>query len=201
MKIGYYFGGLALLFTLASCDVHSTRTVIGYGDPESEEIQVAAFSGVNVTGTFNVDVSIGESQSIVVSAQPQIHEALIYKVSNHVLHLGVKPGFNIHTDEEIKAMIVLPSFDFAGITGKGDFHISGSPQETLNIHISGAGNIEAFDMEVEQCNIHINGVGNCDVNASEFLQVIISGTGLVRYMGNPELESHIQGLGRVEPMD
>ena len=201
MKISYPIIGLSLLFTLASCDIHSTRTVIGYGDPESEEIEIAAFSGVNVCGTCNVDVSIGKSQSLVVSAQPQIHEALSYKVSSGTLHIGVKPGFNIHTDEEIKATVVVPSFDFAGITGEGHFHISGSAQENLDIHVSGAGNIDAFDMEVSQCNIHVNGVGNCDVNVSEFMQVVISGTGLVRYMGNPELESSIQGLGRVEAMD
>ena len=198
---GTYPAILLLILTAASCNIQPTRTVIGHGDPEDQEILLDPFSGVNVVGTCKVVLSTGEEQSVWVSAQPQIHEALSYKVTDSILHIGVRPDYNIHTDQDIRATIVVPDFSFAGITGEGSFHLSGETQENLDIQISGSGEVEAFGMEVENCNILINGVGNCNVNVSSFLEVIVSGTGYVLYMGNPEVESHILGVGQVSPVD
>jgi hypothetical protein len=180
-----------------SCDWHSSRTVVGSGDLESMEVAVPAFSGVSVTGTCNVEIRIGEPQRVELSAQEQILDVMTYEVKNGILNIGFRPECTIHTDKEISADIVVPSLDFAGITGAGDYEILGEKQSALDIYITGTGNIHAFDMEVDDCTIRITGTGDCEVNVSRSLDVQISGMGNIFYMGHPTLTSDISGVGNV----
>jgi hypothetical protein len=183
------------LFT--SCDWHATRTVIGYGDIETEEIGATGFTGVTVTGTCNVTITTGDSFSVRLHAQPQVLEVMTCRVHSGILQIGFDPDYNVKTTEEISATIVVPSLDFVSVTGAGDFSISGAPQPRLDIHITGAGNVEAFDMEVETCSVYITGSGNCEVNVIQGLRVTISGVGNVFYRGTPEIISDISGVGNV----
>jgi hypothetical protein len=122
---------------------------------------------------------------------------MTYEVKGGILHIGFKPDYNVNTSEEISADIVVPSFDFAGITGAGDFDISGAAQPALTIYITGTGDISAFDMEVDDCDIRIEGAGNCEVNVNDNLDIQISGVGNVLYMGSPLITQEISGVGNV----
>ncbi len=192
---------LLSVVALTSCDWHTTRTVIGYGDVESEEREASGFSGITLTGTCNVYITTGEIFSIDLRAQAQILDVMTTSVKSGILNIGFDPDYNIKTDEEISAIIVVPSLDFVSLTGLGDFKISGEKQPGLDIHITGKGNVEAYGMEVEDCNINITGVGTCEVNVSENLDIKISGVGNVFYMGNPQLTSDISGLGNATAVD
>ncbi len=182
---------------LSSCDWHTTRTVIGYGNLETEEIEATGFTGVNVTGTCNVNITIGDTFFVELRAQPQVLEVMTARVQSGILQIGFDPDYNVKTDEEISATIVVPSLNFVSVTGAGDFYISGAEQTRLDIHITGAGNVKAFDLEVNDCSIYITGSGNCEVNVIEKLQVTISGVGNVFYKGTPTLASDISGVGKV----
>ncbi len=196
---GFRFLPVFLLIStlFSSCDWHATRTVIGYGDIETEEIGVTGFTGVTVTGTCNVNITTGEIFSVTLQAQPQVLEVMTCRVHSGILRIGFDPDYNVQTSEEISANIVVPSLNFVSVTGAGDFTISGAGQPRLDIQITGAGNVQAFDMEVEGCYINITGSGNCEVNVIRTLQVTVSGVGNVFYKGTPEVISDISGVGNV----
>jgi hypothetical protein len=185
----------ALLATSCCCDEH--YTVVGSGDVESIEVSVSPFHGVIVTGTCNVEVRTGETRRVELTAQPQVLDVMTCQVRDGILEIGFKSGYSVNTDEQISADIVVPEFSYAGITGAGDFHISGESQPRLDIYITGTGNMNAFGMLVEVCDIRITGVGNCEVNVTERLDVEISGVGNVYYMGQPTVTTDITGVGNV----
>ena len=185
----------ALLFT--SCDWHTTRTVIGSGDIETKEIAASDFTGINVTGTCNVDFTIADTFSVKLHAQQEILDVMTCRVVSGILQIGFDPDYNVNTDKEISATIMAPSLNFVGISGAGNYTLRGSKQSRLDIQITGAGNVQAFDMEVDACNIGISGSGNCEVNVSQSLQVNVSGVGNVFYKGNPEITSDISGVGNI----
>lgn len=182
---------------LGSCDTMITRTIIGSGDVVSEERPISSFTGLSVTGNCNVDITIGESFFVELHAQSQVLEVMTTRVNNGILEIGFDPDYNVKTHEEISATIVLPALNFIALTGTGDFKLNGEKQSLLDIHITGAGNVEAFDMEVDDCNITIAGTGNCEVSVRESLSVSISGVGNVFYKGSPDLHSDISGVGNV----
>ena len=193
---------LALLtgIALSGCDWQGNQTIIGTGDVESMDVQLPGFEGVGIEGTCNVEILIGEPQSVTFYAQPEILEVLTYKVKNGILQIGFKPDCSVNTSEEISARIVIPSLSFAAVTGAGDFILSGDRQALLDIHITGTGNLKAFEMEVKECNIRISGAGNCEVNVIDNLDVKISGMGNVWYKGSPSLTTDVSGVGNVVPV-
>jgi hypothetical protein len=198
MKANRFFSLVLLTSVLfSSCERHRTQTVIGSGDVQTEEIQATDFTGVTVTGTCSVTITIGETFSVKLHAQQQVLNVMTTRVKNGVLEIGFDPDYSVNTDKEISATIVLPLLDYVSITGAGNFSLSGEKQARLNIVITGAGNIEAFAMEVDDCTININGSGNCKVNVIETLVVNVSGVGNVFYKGSPEITSYIGGVGNV----
>jgi len=185
----------ATLFT--SCDWHTTRTVIGSGDIETKEIAASDFTGINVTGTCNVDFTIADTFSVKLHAQQEVLDVMTCRVVSGILQIGFDPDFNVNTDKEISASIMGPSLSFIGVSGAGNYALRGSKQSQLDIQISGTCDVQAFDMEVDDCRIGISGAGNCEVNVSQSLQVDISGVGNVFYKGNPEISSDISGVGNI----
>jgi hypothetical protein len=185
---------------LSSCDWNNNQTIVGTGDVMSMEVEVPDFEGVSVTGTCDVDIVIGETQSVELHAQQEILEHMSYEVKNHILYIGFKPGYTVNTSKEISASIVIPTVSHVSITGAADFELAGEKQEVLDIHITGTGNVSAFDMEVNDCTIRISGAGNCEVNVAAMLDVLISGVGNVFYMGDPAVTSEVSGVGHVSPV-
>ena len=186
---------LAMLST--SCDWHSTRTVIGSGNIETMEIELSGFTGINVTGTCNVDFTVADTFSVKMHAQQEVLNVMTFRMVSGMLQIGFDSDYNVNTDKEISATIMAPSLNFVGISGAGDYTLRGSKQAELDIQITGAGNIKAFNMEVDACNIGISGSGNCEVSVNKSLQVNISGVGNVFYRGNPEITSVISGVGNI----
>lgn len=84
----------------------------------------------------------------------------------------------------------------ADISGSGDLYLEGYANET-NMHISGSGEISSYSMEQNKCFANISGSGSMYVNVIELLDVKISGSGKVYYIGNPDINTTITGLGSV----
>jgi hypothetical protein len=186
---------LVLFFT--SCDRYGTTTVIGSGDVETMEVSLADFTGVSVTGTCDVDIQIGDIQSVELSAQSQILDVMTYEVKDGILNIGFKRGTTVKESKEISAYIVVPDVSYIAVTGAGDFKLDGAKQEFLDIYITGTGDVNAFNLEVDDCMVKISGAGMCELNVIESLDVQISGVGNIFYTGHPNLTSDISGVGNV----
>jgi hypothetical protein len=182
---------------LYSCDWHETRTVNGTGDVESMEVSVPEFRGVSITGECNVDLVIGETQHVELSAQPEILEVMTYEVKDKILQIGFKKGTQVNSTREISADVVIPEASYVAVTGAGMFELEGDKQDYLHIYITGAGDVKAFDMEVDDCLIQITGTGNCEVHVTNSLDVQVSGVGNVFYKGDPSISSDISGVGNI----
>jgi hypothetical protein len=104
------------------------------------------------------------------------------------------------------------------ISGEGDVHIQGLEAKTLQIDISGMGNLDINGGQVEEQKVKISGSGNYNaenlasakadlslsgigwatIRVRDHLQVDVSGTGLVQYVGSPTVEKDVDGLAKVE---
>jgi hypothetical protein len=82
------------------------------------------------------------------------------------------------------------------ISGSGDMYFSGQA-EMAHFNISGSGSIRAYELQLVNCYADISGSGDMFVNVSGFLDVKISGSGSVHYIGYPEIHTNISGSGSV----
>lgn len=89
----------------------------------------------------------------------------------------------------------LASFD---ISGSGDALARGTAG-AVEARISGSGKILASALETKACRVRISGSGSVEINVSDELDATISGSGDVRYTGNPSrLNVHSSGSGKVK---
>lgn len=84
------------------------------------------------------------------------------------------------------------------INGEGGvlFELNGVA-DRLNVHLSGAGHVDASELKTKDVSFHIEGVGTGTVYATKTLYAKIEGVGKVKYLGNPEVTKDIEGLGSV----
>ena len=86
----------------------------------------------------------------------------------------------------------------SGISGSGNIDLTGKTSDH-NFKISGSGKINALDLETENCSVQISGAGDAKVNVSKKLDVKVSGSGSIRYTGDPaRVNTNVSGSGSVE---
>ncbi|MCF6357099.1 MAG: DUF2807 domain-containing protein [Draconibacterium sp.] len=85
------------------------------------------------------------------------------------------------------------------IVGEGGmlFELDGVAK-SLDVKITGAGNVDADELKAKDVTIKIEGVGTASVYATETLNAKIEGVGTIKYRGNPKVTKYIDGLGSVK---
>jgi len=83
------------------------------------------------------------------------------------------------------------------LSGSGNLDVSGTATST-DIRIAGSGNVNAQNLQTMSSAVSISGSGQSTINASEQLNVSITGSGDVHYIGEPQkLKTNITGSGSV----
>lgn len=67
----------------------------------------------------------------------------------------------------------------------------------LDLLITGSGKFLGYPVVSENCIIDITGTGMCEVSATDYLDVIIEGAGIVHYKGYPEVHQSVSGIASV----
>jgi len=82
------------------------------------------------------------------------------------------------------------------LDGAGGIRADGEASE-LRVVVAGAGSYDGLDLLSSVADVEILGSGNASVWVQNELRVRISGSGSVRYLGDPLLDAIITGSGRV----
>ena len=84
------------------------------------------------------------------------------------------------------------------INGSGDIQANGTA-EILDVRLDGSGNINCADLTAHAANVVVNGSGSVKIDVTDSLEIDISGSGSVRYSGNPSsLQTSISGSGSIK---
>lgn len=107
------------------------------------------------------------------------------------LELGISGSGDISLDVTASQII-------SGISGSGNIDLRGKTGGH-SFKISGSGKVDAIDLNAENCTVHISGAGDARVNVSKVLDVKVSGSGSIRYKGDPDkVNTNVSGSGSVQ---
>jgi len=70
----------------------------------------------------------------------------------------------------------------------------------LTATLSGAGHLDAGELQATNANVESTGVGNTTVWVSDSLEVEVSGVGDVAYYGSPSVRPSVDGLGSLDSL-
>jgi hypothetical protein len=205
---------------LAGCDIFfGGPLIMGSGVPKTESRNVSGFDRIEVKGSGRIVASVGGKESLSLTADDNIMPHIKTYVSGRTLVIEPEFGFSYHPITVVTCVINANTIRGISISGSGtasftgltgdlfDVDVSGSADITASgsvvkqtVRFSGTGNYSAGGLNAQDTTISISGTGNARVVATNYLSVIISGTGFVDYTGNPDTISQIiSGTGRIRP--
>ncbi len=149
-------------------------------------------------------MSWGKGQGVVVTVTLPVVEDLSVSGSGNLEVEGALTGTALNVSVAGSGNVRLAA-DLTGalatsVAGSGNLKLTGRcTAHTLSV--AGSGNIRADEMLATTTTVKISGSGNANVAAAETLEVSISGSGSVRYRGEPkQFVKRITGSGSVAKM-
>jgi len=86
-------------------------------------------------------------------------------------------------------------------SGSGSVEVAGTAKKQ-SVNISGSSKINAFDLKSEESQVSISGSGNVNINVTQSLEARVSGSGDIRYKGNPDIRNiHVSGSGNIKKVN
>lgn len=205
-----------LTIVMTSCDADS---YLGSGDMISQNRNLSEFSKIKSSGIFEVNIQQGEVQNIEILADDNIINKITTEVYNGQLNIGLKKGTYRSIDVTINITVKnltkitnegagdITAIDFFEIeemmiqnSGSANIYVEGST-EHLDLENIGSGTIFAEEMLSIESTISIEGSGNCRVTCQDYLKGKIKGSGSIFYLGNPIIDSDIEGSGKIESIN
>ena len=188
--------------------------VHGSGVRKTEKRDLAPFTAIETSGAFEVNVTCQQPASFEIEADDNILPLVESEVRGGVLHLRTRKTY--FSNAGIMVRISLPNLEVMRSTGAGKFRITNlkndhftidstgaatfvaeGQSKSVEISSTGAGKIDAHDLEASDASVKVTGAAGVEVYAIDQLDVTVSGAGRVIYSGNPKVSKHISGAGQV----
>ncbi len=179
-KTAFFF--LSALFLL-SCgtDIYGSKSA---ADPISREIALPDFTSLVSMGSFDVEITRGETQSVVAVGDEKSVDATDFEVADGVCYLKLKKGS--HRNIHLLVKITTPNLESIALQGSGDVEVKSLYSESgnLRLKLSGSGDVvvQSLSANIDHLSCQINGSGDIELALEnelkvKTLDVLLSGSG------------------------
>lgn len=149
---------------------------------ETQDRHLSGFSAVSVSGSFDVVITQGNTESVIVEADDDVIDKIVTEVKGGVLKIYTKSssGITWSWGKSTKRLVKVSAKDLNAIslTGSGDVYFKeGFRTQNLTVKLSGSGDITG---KVDVKSLESSVVGSGDVTLTgraESSSVSVSGSG------------------------
>ena len=176
--------------------------VEGSGEITVEARNLDSFDRVKNFGPFDLYISQGSDQDVVIRFDDNLIEFVETKVKGHTLHVSTDESFV--SDHTCRIEITLPELESISSHGSGDIYIDRLKAESFDLKVSGSGDITVDELTVADLTYDVNGSGDCELNGitARDCEIEISGSGDAELSGScDELRIEISGSGDIDARD
>ena len=216
--LAFLLGGLAvaLLYHLDMFGGSSSSTTEGSGVAATQIRDVTSFSSVELAGSNNVVIRVGEKQSVVVRADDNLLDRVTTEVRSGKLVIANTPG-SLATKSPMSVEVTVPTLSALTLTGSGNIVVNGIGAESLKVALPGSGTLTGsgtatrLDVTVggsgmvqftrliaNDVRAVVSGSGSIFITATKSLDASVSGSGAILFAGNPQdVTKSITGSGAI----
>ena len=154
------------------------------------DLKIKWKNGVNIRTTSNTTITVHfkSINSLAMAGSGDIVGK--DKIKGNSLDVAVAGSGDIEVDIDVEQLET-------AISGSGDIELSGTATE-FEAAVSGSGDVDAYDLKVEKAELKISGSGSIGVNVEKEIVARISGSGNIKYKGQPRIEDiKVSGSGNV----
>ena len=191
-------------------------TVPGSGILVTESRTVSGFDSILLSVPGELILEQTGSESLTITAEDNLIDDLTSVVAGGRLVLGTRSGVSIAPRRPILYRLTVRTIgdlvvsgaarvDASGIqgdrfaftlSGAGEVNISGTVTRQ-SLTLSGAGNYNAANLRCRVASIALSGAGRATLRASQRIEGVISGAGILEYYGDPEIAVIVSGSGSI----
>ncbi len=154
------------------------RSVRGSGNLVSEERPVSGIERIALYGIGEVEVTLGDSESLVVEAEENLLEYLETDVDNGVLELRTRNLINLQPRRDIRYLVTVQSVEGLEIFGSGNITLDRADSTAMRLLIAGSGDIKIGELRADSLDITIPGSGDIRLSGEVGRQTInVAGSG------------------------
>jgi hypothetical protein len=206
---------LILLVSLAAACHHSLlNQVRGSGNRQKQNRTVEPFTSISTEGAFEIEVVSQKSLGLEIEGDDNILPLISTDVSRNVLHIKNVSSYSV--SKPIVLRISVPNLEGISASGAGSFEIKGLKNDKFEIDVNGApdikvsgetklvdiktngaGKIDTQRLRAAHAVVDSNGVSKVAVQATDQLDVTVTGPSNVTYEGDPVVNKNINGPGSV----
>ncbi len=216
--LAFVLGGLAvgLLYHYDVIEGSSNSTIEGNSAPATQARDVAAFNSVELAGSNNVVIRVGEKHSVVVKADRNLLNRVTTEVHSRKLVIANTPG-SFTTKTPMTVEVTVPRLNALTLSGSGNIIVGGIEAGTLKVAlpgagmltasgtatqldviVSGAGTVQFTRLVANHVRAVVSGSGSIFTTATNSLDASISGSGAILYVGNPQdVTKSVTGTGAI----
>jgi hypothetical protein len=214
--------GLLALAALTACAATTgvgggdETTITGSGTPAAGTRQVSDFHAIVFSSVGELSIQQTGVESLRIEADADVLPLLTSTVSNGTLTLGTQPNTTFQTSDPIHYTLTVKSLDTFDESGAGAVTATGIAANSLSVQMSGtgavtmAGNVSTLKLNLtgtgtfdgselasKTATVVVGGTGHAVVNVSDALDATVSGVGVIEYLGDPKVTSHVTGVGTI----
>jgi len=139
------------------------------------------------TSEIVYDISLKDIEKVVINGSGELKSD---SLKGEMLTLKINGSGNMKANIEYDQLKAI-------INGSGAYSLSGNAK-TQDLTISGSGKFFGKNLLGEDGKIVINGSGKSEMNTSSSLDIKVSGSGSILYLGSPAITQSISGSSKIE---
>jgi hypothetical protein len=170
--------GLVLMVMSLGCAlIPGSRTITGSGDLVTREEPITDFDRVDVSHAFHVDISQGDTFSVVVRVDDNLVEYLEVVKQGNTLKIGLEPGRVLNVKKAtMEAEVTMPEMTGLELSGASHAAITGfESTKAFDVNLSGASRLRG-DIEAGDATFDASGASRVTLNGST-RNVTVEGSG------------------------
>lgn len=179
---------VAVTLVLSACSFNgvsinvNTSTIQGSGKINSEERTVQDFTRVELKSIGNLTISQGDVESLTVKADDNLLPYITTDVVAGTLEIGTKQNTNINPTQAIEYHLTVKSLSSVTLAGFGNIDADKLSSDTLQVKLTGSGDIHIGELTGENLNMNLTGFGNVSIDSAEVAKptIDLSGSGDIK---------------------
>ena len=194
--------------------------VEGSGVIASEVRTLGSFTGMSVSGGFQVDVIQSDVEEVEITAEDNLIRFIRTDVIDGTLVVEPDAEVRLRPTESIVVRIQAHEISELSVSGavildadvgsvdELNVQVSGAAlvrvvgsAEWQGLHLSGASTYHGLDLETDESVVTLSGASRAEVWVHDRLEVNGSGASVVRYRGHPTVIARVTGASTVMPVN
>jgi hypothetical protein len=172
--------------------------ITGSGNVVTQEEPITGFDKVDISYSFDVNISQGESFSVVIRADDNLVEHLQVVKQGSTLKIGLKPNSPDLRSATLQAEVTMPELTGLDMSGSSHATITGfKSAQALVVDASGASHLQG-DIEADTVSFNLDGSSEVILTGSAQNVIIeeASGSSDVNLTDFPVIDASVKAGGK-----